>query len=125
DPGSFLGVAEILETAMSGMYIAAAAHFLQLGRHDLATLAAQLMGVEAEHRTLGRVLCGVRPPNDLTFQPAPFACLGDMDAVLRPFLTGKRYLFARDATAATALPSAARARRVIGKYGTRRLRRFL
>jgi hypothetical protein len=124
-PGSFLGVVEILETAMAGMYIAATAHFLQLGRPDLATLATQLMGIEAEHRTLGRVIAGVNPPNDLTLQPAPFACVGDVDAVLQPFLTGRRYLFARDATAATALPSAAQARRVIGKYGTRRVRRFL
>ena len=125
DPGSFLGVVELLETAMSGMYVAAAEHFLQLGRHDLAGLATQLMGVETEHRTLGRVIAGVRPPNDLTLAPAPFACVSDVDTVLRPFLTGRRFLFAHDSTAALALPSAARARRVIGKYGTRRLGRFL
>src|SRR5919202_3449763 len=35
DPGSFLGIVEILETAMSGLYVAAAEHFLQLHRHDL------------------------------------------------------------------------------------------
>src|SRR5918912_1031090 len=110
DPGSFLGVVELLETAMSGMYVAEAEHFLQLGRHDLAGLATQLMGVETEHRTLA---------------PAPFACVSDVDTVLRPFLTGRRFLFAHDSTAAFALPSAARARRVIGKYGTRRLGRFL
>jgi hypothetical protein len=125
DPGSFLGIVEILETAMSGLYVAAAARCFGIGRPDLAALATQLMGVEAEHRTLGRVIGDVRPPNDLTLAPAPFACVGAVDAVLRPFLTGQRFLFARDATAAVALPSAARARRVIGKYGTRRLRRFL
>jgi hypothetical protein len=125
DPGSFLGVVELLETAMSGMYVAAAEHFLQLGRHDLAARAIQLMGVETEHRTLGRVIAGVRPPNDLTLAPAPFACVSDVDTVLRPFLTGRRFLFAHDSSAAIALPSAARAKRVIGKYGTRRLGRFL
>jgi hypothetical protein len=127
DPGSFLGVVEILETAMSGLYVAAGEHFLQppLGRHDLATFATQLMGVEAEHRTLGRVLAGVRPPNDLTLAPAPFACVSDVDTELRPFLTGRRFLFAHDSTTAIALPSAARARRVIGKYTTRQLGRFL
>ena len=125
DPGSFLGIVEILETAMSGLYVAAAEHFLQLHRHDLGALATQLMGVEAEHRTLGRVLAGMRPPNDLTLAPAPFSCVGDVDTELQPFLTGRRFLFAPDSTAAIALPSAARARRVIGKYGTRRLGRFL
>jgi Ferritin-like domain len=125
DPGSFLGVAELLETAMSGMYVAAAEHFLQLGRHDLAARATQLLGVEAEHRTLARVIAGVHPPNDLTLAPAPFACVGDVDTELRPFLTGRRFLFAHDSTTAIALPSAARARRVIGKYGTRQLSRFL
>ena len=125
DPGSFLGVVELLETAMSGMYVAAAEHFLELGRHDLAGLAIQLMGVETEHRTLGRVLAAVRPPNDLTLAPAPFACVSDVDTVLRPFLTGRRFLFAHDSTTAIALPSAARARRVISKYGTRQLGRFL
>jgi hypothetical protein len=125
DAGSFLGVVEILETAMSGLYVAAAEHFLQLGRHDLAALATQLMGVEAEHRTLGRVVAGVRPPNDLTLAPAPFSCVSDVSTELEPFLTGRRFLFAHDSTAAIALPSAAQARRVIGKYGTRQLSRFL
>jgi hypothetical protein len=70
-------------------------------------------------------IASVRPPNALTLQPAPFACLSAMDVLLRPFLMGQRARFARAATVAIALPGAGAARRVIGKYGTRRLRCFL
>jgi len=123
--GSFLGVLEMLEATCVGLYIAAACEFLRSERHDLAALATEMMGVEAEHRALGRVIAGVRPPNDLTLERAPFACADESAAALRPFLTGTRFLYAVDATRATALPTRAQTARVIGKYGTRRVRRFL
>jgi len=123
--GSFLGVLEILEATCVGLYIAAACEFLRSEQHDLAALATEMMGVEAEHRALGRVIAGVRPPNDLTLERAPFACADESEAALRPFLTGARFLYAADATRATALPTRAQTARVIGKYGTRRVRTFL
>lgn len=124
-PDSFLGVLERLEALSISMYVAATGQFLQLRRPDLASLATVIMGVEAEHRTLGRILAGVLPPNNLTLESAGFTCAGDAHVALNPFLTGRRYLFAPDATTATALPSRAHIARLVGKYSTRRLRRFL
>ena len=82
-PGAFRFGVRLL--AIEGTVIAAAARLLQFGRRDLARLATQLMEVEAEHRALDRVIASVRPPNDLTLQPAPFACLSARDALLRPY----------------------------------------
>jgi len=122
---SFLGLVERLEAISIGTYIAATSQFLRLGRPDLATLATRIMGVEAEHRTLGRILAGILPPNNLTLENASFTSVGDVTALLRPFLTGRRYLFAANTTKATALPTRAQTARVVGKYGSRRLKRFL
>lgn len=123
--GSFLGVMEILETMCEGAYIAALREFLRLGYPNLATVAGQIMGVESEHRTLGRTIARVSPPNNLTLVKEPFHCIGDVATALRPFLTGRRYLFAPDATRAIALPTEAQTTRVVGKYGTRQVRTFL
>ena len=49
-PTSFLGVMERLETALMGMYLAAAGQALLLRQRELATLVATITGVEAEHR---------------------------------------------------------------------------
>jgi len=123
--GSFLGVMEILETICEGAYIAALREFLRLGNPNLAAVAGQIMGVESEHRTLGRTIAKVRPPNNLTLVKDPFHHIGDVNTELRPFLTGRRYLFAPNATRATALPTEAQTVRVVGKYGTRQIRTFL
>ncbi len=122
---SFLGVLEMLEAASVAMYIAAAGQFARLGRHDLTALAGQIMGIEAEHRALGRVIAGMRPPNNLTLETASFTHSGAIGAALHPFLTGERFPFADGATKATMLPSRAQTAYVVGKYGTRRIHRFL
>lgn len=124
-PDSFFGLMERLEATMVGLYLTSVAQFLQLKRPDLAGLATTIMGVEAEHRSLGRIISAIRPPNNLTLENASFSCVGDVGTVLRPFLTGRRFLYASDATRATPLPSSAQIARVVGKYATRRLRRFL
>lgn len=124
-PNSFLGLLERLESLQVSLYTTASAQFLHLRRPDLAVQAAQIMGVEAEHRSLGRIIAAILPPNNLTLESPPMACVAEAEAALQPFLTGRRYLFASDATHATALPSPAQIARVVGKYGTRRLKRFL
>lgn len=123
DPDSFLGVVNMLETTCVGVYVAAAQQFAHLDRPDLATVAAQIMGVECEHRTLGRVIADVNPPNNLTLELAPFVTVSDAVAVLRSYLTGKG--FARGVTAPIALPTHAQTTRVIGKYGTRLVMRYV
>jgi hypothetical protein len=125
DRASFLGVMDVLESIQMGVHIGASVAFIQLRRPDLALMATQMMGVEAEHRTLGRVLANVVPANSLTLEQAPFACAADAMAALRPFLTGRRYLFAQNATRATPLPRPAQVRFVVGKHGTRQVRRFI
>lgn len=123
--GSFLGVMDVLETLLMGLYIAASADLMHARRHDLALLTAQMMGVEAEHRTLGRVIANVTPANSLTLEQAPFGCADEAAMTLQPFLTGTRYLFAENAIQATPLPTAAQVRAVVRSHGTRRVRQYL
>ena len=57
------------------MTLAAAA-----GQPKLARYAAQLAGVESEHRVLGQSLAGASPPNDLGFAVFEFSTVGDIGA---------------------------------------------
>ncbi len=50
--------------------------------------AAQILGVEAEHRTLGRVVAGNNPPNNLILEEAVFSSVSDAVPVLLPFVSG-------------------------------------
>jgi Ferritin-like domain len=122
EPDSFLGLLDRLETTAVGLYTAAVDAFLQHGRRDLALLAAQMAGVESEHRMLGRAIADLRPANNLTLGPRPFATVAEAAAALRPFMTGQH--LAR-AVRALAVPTDTQAARVIGKYGTRHVRWFL
>ncbi|HZS87647.1 MAG TPA: ferritin-like domain-containing protein [Chloroflexota bacterium] len=122
EPDSFLGLLDRLETTAVGLYTAAVEAFLLHGRRDLALLAAQMAGVESEHRMLGRAIAGLRPANNLTLAPRPFATVAEAAAALHPFLTGKHLA---GAVRALAVPTSTQAARVIGKYGTRRVRWYL
>ena len=116
EAGSFLSVLDTLETMCVGIYIAAARQFLRVGRPDLARVATQIMGVEAEHRMLGRVIGAARPANTLTLERAPYASVSGASEVLRPFVTGRG--MAAGKTLAVAVPTAAQANRVIGRNHT-------
>ena len=122
EEGSFLGVLDTLETMCVGVYIAAARQFLRVGRPDLARVATQIMGVEAEHRMLGRAIGATRPANNLTLEPAPYTSVGGASEVLRPFVTGRG--FPAGKTLAVAVPTAAQANRMIGRNRTRFVARF-
>jgi hypothetical protein len=116
EAGSFLSMLDTLETMCVGVYIAAARQFLRVGRPDLARVATQIMGVEAEHRMLGRVIGAALPANNLTLERAPYASVGGAGEVLRPFVTGRGV--AAGKTLAVAVPTAAQANRVIGRNQT-------
>lgn len=60
------------ETVFIGAYIAAAQEFTEQGKPDLAKVAYQIAGVEAEHRTLANFALGAAPPNNLGFEKALF-----------------------------------------------------
>jgi len=116
EEGSFLSMLDTLETMCVGVYIAAARQFLRVGRPDLARVATQIMGVEAEHRMLGRVIGAVLPANNLTLERAPYASVSGAGEVLRPFVTDKGV--AAGKTLAVAVPTTAQANRVIGRNHT-------
>ena len=116
DPNTFLGVLDTLETAFVGAYLVAVREFVTLGYPQLAEVAANIVGVESEHRALGRVIADAEPSNNLTLEGMPFGCIGDAAAALHPFLTGTG--FPHGVTAAITLPGAAQVARVIGKQRT-------
>jgi len=122
---SFLGVQSAIELMLGGVYADAVSQFTTLNRPDLAVLAARTMGVEAEHRVLGRVIGGVTPPNDLTLESAPLACVSDAAMIMAAFLTGTGWRFPVTATRTLPLPTAAQAAAVIGRYSTRLVTSFL
>lgn len=58
----------LLESAFVAAYMAATREFAADARADLAQLTYQIGAVEAEHRTLARVVGGFVPYSDLAFQ---------------------------------------------------------
>lgn len=86
---AFIGVLEALETAFIEAYLAAIYQFSMNGRTDLAQLAGQIMGIEAEHRVMGRVILNKSVPNNLTLEKAPpkGATVADVAKALVPFLS--------------------------------------
>jgi hypothetical protein len=123
DAHTFLGVTYAVEAACVGLYLALLKQLWRLGRRDLTLFVVQVLGVESEHRMLSRIIANADPANDLIIEDAPFATLSDAAQALRPFLTGKGV--AGGAARAVALPTAAQTAHVIGRYGTRLVRRFL
>jgi len=124
DRASFLGALDMLETVCVGAYAAAAVSFARLGRLDLAGMAAEIMGVESEHRTLGRVIGAVLPANNHTLETAPFDAVTQAADAVRPFVTGQRFLFAAGPVRAIAVPSRSQTAWAIGKHGTRLVRKY-
>ncbi len=123
DRESLLGVLETLETAFVDAYTVAVSQLLQLGHGALAGTMARIMGVEAEHRALGRAIAGVTPANDVTLERVPYACVSDVGSALHPFVTGQG--FRGGATRAIPVPTAAQVSRIVGAYGTRLVRSFI
>ena len=88
DRATFLTLLEQLENLFIGAYLTAMQRFTQLGEPLLAEIAGQILGVEAEHRVLGRVISGQTLPNNLALARASFTCLSDAVAALQPFIAG-------------------------------------
>lgn len=87
-PNSFLGLLDTLENAFIGAYLAAVNYWASNTQPVYAEGAAQIMGVEAEHRALGRVTAGINPPNNLVLEDALFTSVSDAVPALLPFVTG-------------------------------------
>lgn len=63
----FLKTQQLLESAFVGAYLAAVKELAQLGRPDLAQVAAQLAADEAEHRVVGRQIGAMLPIDNEAF----------------------------------------------------------
>ncbi len=88
DVPTFLKTLIALEELFIGAYLAAAQEFGILGEGALAQLALSIASVEAEHRAAVRffaveagVITGL--PNDIAFQQALFASVGEAGAALK------------------------------------------
>ena len=83
DQLTFVNTLQMLEEAFIAAYLAAVKEFSQYGQHRLAQVAAQIMGVEAEHRGLGRSISSHYPYADnYAFEPALIESVGDAVDVL-------------------------------------------
>lgn len=104
---TFFSVLDALETAFIGAYLAAIGSWAgdspnavstvpsSLTAPQLAKIAGQILGTEAEHRALGRVANNLNPPNNLILERAPYTAVGSPTnangtavGTLLPFVTG-------------------------------------
>ncbi len=89
DFGAFFQTQQLLESTFIAAYLAATKEFAMMGRGDLAQIASQIGGVEAEHRVIGRVIAAKAPANNLGFEQVTLKKVADAPAVLKKagFLT--------------------------------------
>lgn len=106
--GSFLGLLDALESAFIGAYMTAVQEFAQQAADTKAGIAsygfssvqleyfakvsASILGVESEHRVLGRVIGGMDPANNLSYESTDglssvYNGSASAVAALTPFLT--------------------------------------
>lgn len=79
---TFIATLEQLETAFVAAYLAAVKEFAEMGQPRLAQIAAQIMGVEAEHRTLGRDIGNLIPADNFAYEPVLLSSVGEAVSVL-------------------------------------------
>lgn len=79
----FISTQQLLESLFIAAYLAAGKEFAMLGRPDLVQVAAQIGGVEAEHRAIGRAIGGMRPANNRAFETALLAKVSDAPGVMK------------------------------------------
>ena len=78
----FIATLEELEEAFIAAYLAAVKEFALMGQAGLAQIAAQICGIENEHRALGRDIGGLIPADNWAFSPALVESVGDAVDVL-------------------------------------------
>ena len=79
----FIAVQQQMEALFVAAYLAAGKEFAMLGRPDLVQIAAQIGGVEAEHRAIGRAIGGMKPANNRAFETLLLNAVEDAPAVLK------------------------------------------
>jgi hypothetical protein len=79
----FFQTQQQLEALFVAAYLAAGKEFAMLKRPDLVLVAAQIGGVEAEHRAVGRAIGGKTPANNRSFETALLKKVGDAPGVMK------------------------------------------
>ena len=83
DLKTFITTQQQLEGVFDSAFLAAVAEFAQLGRPDLAQIAAQVACIEAEHRALGRSIGSLSPADNWAFTPVLVASVGAAPALVK------------------------------------------
>jgi hypothetical protein len=106
DLATFISTQQQLEGVFDSAFLAAVKEFADMGRSDLAQIAAQVACIEAEHRALGRDIGGLIPADNWAFTPVEIATVGDAPALvtqagyLSP-TTGNSYTYQQVSTSDT------------------------
>jgi hypothetical protein len=79
----FIQTQQLLEAHFVAAYLAAVKEFAMLNRPDLALIASQIGGVEAEHRAVGRAIGGMTPANNRVFETALLNKVSDAVTALK------------------------------------------
>jgi hypothetical protein len=111
--GTFLWMLDHLETACIAAYVRRIDRYMTLQHPTLVLLAARILGVEAEHRALYRVISQDYPANNVTLEVGQYTCASDIQRELDPYLTGKR--LPGRTHRVVALPAQAQIERVLAK----------
>jgi hypothetical protein len=85
---TYLSLFEKFETAFVGAYLAAVHFWASTNEPVYAEAAAQLLGVEAEHRAMARLAAGIIPPNNLVVEDAIFGSVSEAVDALMPYVQG-------------------------------------
>jgi hypothetical protein len=90
DLPKFISTQDTIETTQIALYLAAARRFGEEARADLAEIAGQILGVESEHRVIGREISAAppNPRNDRCFEQAGVGCAAEAISRLGQFLHG-------------------------------------
>jgi hypothetical protein len=83
DLKTFISTQQQLEGVFDSAFLAAVAEFAQLGRPDLAQIAAQVACIEAEHRALGRSIGALSPADNWAFTPVLVSSVGAAPALVK------------------------------------------
>ena len=83
DLSTFIATQQQLEGVFDSAFLAAVLEFAQMGRADLAQIAAQIAVVEEGHRAFGRKIGNLTPAENVAFAPVLVATVGDAPALVQ------------------------------------------
>jgi Ferritin-like domain/TAT (twin-arginine translocation) pathway signal sequence/Bacterial SH3 domain len=87
DRDTFIATSNVAENWFVAAYLAATRRFAELGEPLLAATSAQVMGVEAEHQALLRLMGGLKPSFQVLKEPL-FWNTSEVGPLFQPFLDG-------------------------------------